>query len=93
MQFSVLKKVYQCNVMQFSKGEMGAVNGITTDGKLIVKPGNQQVREVGTGTTFSGTAWMRHDGMKEEACHTAWGVCNVVYDKKGFWFRTRKPMT
>ena len=72
---------------------MGAVNGITTDGKLIVKPGNQQVREVWTGATFSVAAFMLHDGMKEEAFHTVWGVYNVVYDKKGFWFRTPEPMT
>ena len=88
MQVSSLKKIYAYNVMKFGQGEMGAVNGIATDGKLIYRQGNQQVREVWTGTTFSVAALMLHDGMKDEAFHTAWGVYNVVYDKKGFWFRT-----
>ena len=31
---------------------------------------------------------MLSNGMKDEAFHTAWGVYHVVYETKGYWFRT-----
>jgi non-lysosomal glucosylceramidase len=31
---------------------------------------------------------MLEDGMKDEAYRTAWGIYNVTYEKKGYWFRT-----
>jgi len=31
---------------------------------------------------------MLSDGMKEEGYRTAWGVYHVVYETKGYWFRT-----
>jgi non-lysosomal glucosylceramidase len=31
---------------------------------------------------------MLSEGLKDEAYRTAWGVYNVVWDKKGYWFRT-----
>jgi non-lysosomal glucosylceramidase len=73
-------------VMKFSKGEMGAINGIEADGKLM--DSNEQVREVWGGTTFSLAALMLADGLKEEGYRTAWGVYHVVYETRGYWFRT-----
>jgi non-lysosomal glucosylceramidase len=74
--------------MKFGKGEMGAVSGMAADGHIIQKQDNQQVGEVWTGATFSVAALMLSDGMKEEAYRTAWGVYHVVYETKGYWFRT-----
>jgi len=86
MQRSALKKVFDYNVMKFAKGEMGAVNGMASDGSIITT--NEQVQEVWAGTTFSVAALMLGDGMKDEAFRTAWGVYHVSYETKGYWFRT-----
>jgi non-lysosomal glucosylceramidase len=88
MQKKALKKVFDFNVMKFGKGEMGAVSGMAANGHIIQKLDNQQVGEVWTGATFSVAALMLSDGMKEEAYRTAWGVYHVVYETKGYWFRT-----
>jgi non-lysosomal glucosylceramidase len=86
MQLKALKKIFALNVMKFSNGEMGAVNGMAPDGTIIKT--NEQVQEVWTGTTFSLAALMLGDGMKDEGYRTAWGVYHVVYETKGYWFRT-----
>lgn len=88
MQRKALKKVFDFNVMKFANGEMGAVSGMSADGNIIRKQGNQQVQEVWGGSTFSVAALMLADGMKDEAYRTAWGVYHVVYETKGYWFRT-----
>jgi non-lysosomal glucosylceramidase len=88
MQRKALKKVFDFNVMKFGKGEMGAVSGMAADGSIISKKDNEQVGEVWTGSTFSVAALMLSDGMKEEGYRTAWGVYHVVYETKGYWFRT-----
>lgn len=88
MQAKALKKIYDFNVMKFANGEMGAVNGMAADGTIIKMKDNQQVQEVWGGTTFALAALMLGDGMKNEAYRTAWGIYNVTYEKKGFWFRT-----
>jgi len=86
MQHKALKKIFDFNVMKFANGEMGAVNGIAADGTIIKS--NEQVQEVWGGTTFSVAALMLSDGMKDEGYRTAWGVYNVTYQTKGYWFRT-----
>ena len=86
MQRSTLRKIYDNNVLKFGNGEMGAVNGIAADGKIIRT--NEQVQEVWIGTTFSVAALMLADGLKDEGYHTAWGPYHVVYETKGYWFRT-----
>jgi non-lysosomal glucosylceramidase len=88
MQISSLKKVYDFNVMKFAGGEMGAVSGMTADGRLIEKKDNQQAQEVWAGATFNVAALMLSNGMKDEGYRTAWGVYHVVYETKGYWFRT-----
>jgi non-lysosomal glucosylceramidase len=87
MQRKALKKIFDFNVMKFANGEMGAVNGIGADGKVILND-NEQIREVWTGTTFSVAALMLADGLKDEGYHTAWGVYHTVYETQGYWFRT-----
>ena len=86
MQQKTLKKIFDFNVMKFATGEMGAVNGIAPDGTIIKS--NEQVQEVWGGTTFSVAALMLSDEMKDEAYRTAWGIFNVTYQTKGYWFRT-----
>jgi non-lysosomal glucosylceramidase len=86
MRQSALRKIYAFNVMKFASGEMGAVNGIAPDGSLVQT--NEQVQEVWTGTTFGVAALMLSEGMKDEGYRTAWGIYHVVYETKGYWFRT-----
>ena len=83
---SALKKVYDFNVMKFADGQMGAANGMAPNGTIVTS--NEQVQEVWTGATFAVAALMLSEGLKDEAYRTAWGVYNVVWDKKGYWFRT-----
>jgi len=86
MQISTLKKIFANNVMKFADGKMGAANGMAADGSIL--RGNEQGEEVWAGTTFSLAALLLSEGMKEEAYKTAWGIYHVVYESKGYWFRT-----
>jgi non-lysosomal glucosylceramidase len=86
MQKSALKKIYATNVLKFGNGEMGAANGMNADGTIM--RGNEQGEEVWVGTTFGLAALMLSDGLKDEAYHTAWGLYHVIYESKGYWFRT-----
>jgi len=86
MQRKALRKIYDFNVMKFANGEMGAVNGMAPDGTIIRT--NEQAQEVWTGTTFSVAALMLADGLKDEGYRTAWGVYHVIYETKGYWFRS-----
>lgn len=86
MRQKALRKIFDFNVMKFAGGDMGAVNGIAPDGSLVKT--NEQVQEVWTGTTLGLAGLMQAEGMKEEAYRTAWGIYHVVYETKGYWFRT-----
>jgi non-lysosomal glucosylceramidase len=86
MRRSALKKVYDFNVMKFNNGEMGALNGMAADGTIIKE--NEQTEEVWVGATFSIASTMLQEGLHDEAFATAKGIYNVVYDRKGYWFRT-----
>ncbi|ABF40689.1 protein of unknown function DUF608 [Candidatus Koribacter versatilis Ellin345] len=86
MQHSALKKVYDFNVMKLQNGTMGALNGISASGEVLKD--NEQTEEVWTGVTFAVAATMLQNGLREEGFNTAKGVYNVVYDQKGYWFRT-----
>jgi non-lysosomal glucosylceramidase len=86
MQVSAVKKIFANNVMKFGKGEMGAANGMGADGSIL--RGNEQGEEVWAGVTFGLAALLLSEGLKEEAYHTAWGVYHVIYETKGYWFRT-----
>ena len=86
MRVSALHKVYDTNVRKFAKGEMGAVNGIAADGKLLHS--NDQVEEVWTGATFAVASHMIAEGLTDEGFATAKGVNNVVWRDRGYFFRT-----
>ncbi len=85
MQRSAAKTIFDVNVMKFGGGEMGAANGLSADGSII---NNEQALEVWVGTTESFAALLLSEGMKDEAYHTAWGLYHVIYETKGYWFRT-----
>jgi non-lysosomal glucosylceramidase len=86
MQLSAAKKIFATNVMKFGKGEMGAANGMAADGSIIRD--NEQAQEVWVGTSFGLAALLLSEGLTKEAYHTAWGIHHVVYETKGYWFRT-----
>ena len=85
MQLSAARKIFAVNVMKFADGQMGAANGMTAGGAIL---DNEQGREVWAGTTFGFAALLLSEGMKDEAYKTAWGVYHVIYESKGYWFRT-----
>ncbi len=83
---SALQKIFSFNVKKFSNGELGALNGMAADGRLLNT--NEQVREVWTGTTFALASEMMAEGMTQEGYATAKGIYNGVYERFGYWFRT-----
>jgi len=86
MQSAAAKKIFDFNVMKFGDGEMGAANGMSADGSIIRD--NEQAPEVWVGTSFGLAALLLSEGMKDEAYRTAWGLYHVIYESKGYWFRT-----
>ena len=81
-----LEQIFQHNVMEFENGQMGAVNGLNPDGSAVTI--SEQPQEVWSGVTFALASLLKAEGMAQQADKTAWGVYNVVYVKKGYWFRT-----
>jgi non-lysosomal glucosylceramidase len=85
MQRSALQKIYDFNVLKFGHGEMGAANGMAPDGSILT---NDEAKEVWVGTTEAYAGLLMSDGMKDEAWKTTWGLYHVIYQTKGYWFRT-----
>jgi non-lysosomal glucosylceramidase len=85
MQLSAAKKIFDLNVMKFAGGQMGAANGMAADGSII---NNEQAKEVWAGTTLGFAALLLSEGMNDQAYKTAWGLYHVIYESKGYWFRT-----
>ncbi len=86
MRQSAMRKVFDFNVKKFANGELGALNGMSTDGTPLTI--NEQVQEVWTGTTFAVASEMMAEGMVQEGYATAKGIYNGVYERFGYWFRT-----
>ena len=85
MELSALKKIFDFNVMKFGDGQMGAANGMTADGKILT---NAEAKEVWVGTTAGYAGLLMSEGMQDEAWKSAWGLYHVIYESKGYWFRT-----
>lgn len=83
---SALEMIYRNNVKNFHNGDMGAINAMYQNGK----PDNSNIQssEVWTGTTFSLSASMLQEGMREEAFDTAKGIFTCSYKMRGYWFQT-----
>ena len=86
MEISTLKKIFAFNVMKFGNGEMGAANGMNTDGSVLNS--NEQAKEVWVGTTEGYAGLLMSEGLKDEAYKAIWGLYHVIYESKGYWFRT-----
>lgn len=86
MQLAAAKKIFAFNVMKFGSGEMGAANGMNADGSIMRD--NEQGQEVWAGTSWGFAALLLSEGMHDEAYRTAWGLYHVIYESKGYWFRT-----
>ena len=85
MQVSAAKKIFDFNVMKFAHGDMGAANGMMPDGAIT---DNHQANEVWVGTTEGYAGMLMSLGLKDEAWKTTWGLYHVIYEEKGYWFRT-----
>ena len=85
MQLTAAKKIFDYNVMKFNGGQAGAVNGMNADGTVVP---NVEAREVWVGTTFGYAGLLMSEGMKDEAWKTVAGLYHVIYESKGYWFRT-----
>ena len=85
MRRSALKKIYEFDVLKFGGGEMGAANGMSADGEILT---NAEAKEVWVGTSATYAALLMSEGMKDEAWKTARGLYHVIYETKGYWFRT-----
>jgi non-lysosomal glucosylceramidase len=86
MQVSTMKKIFNFNVMKYGNGEMGAANGMGPDGSIL--SANAEAKEVWGGTTLGYAGLLMSEGMKDEAYKTTWGLYHVIYESKGYWFRT-----
>jgi non-lysosomal glucosylceramidase len=86
MQLAASKKIYDFNVLKFGRGEMGAANGMAPNGSMILD--NEQAPEVWVGTSLGFASLLLSEGRKDEAYHTAWGLYHIIYESKGYWFRT-----
>ncbi|MBB6143590.1 non-lysosomal glucosylceramidase [Silvibacterium bohemicum] len=85
MQIETAKTIFNFNVMKFGDGQMGAVNGMTEGGEILT---NAEAKEVWVGTTLGYAGLLISEGMKDEAWKTTWGLYHVIYETKGYWFRT-----
>ena len=83
---SALRAVFDCNVLGFHEGTLGAVNGMRPNGE--VDHLSMQSQEVWPGVTYAVAAAMLQEGMAEEAFRTAQGAIQTTYERKGYWFQT-----
>jgi non-lysosomal glucosylceramidase len=82
---TALRTVYEANVLGFGGGDMGAVNGVRSDGSI--DESTEQSAESWIGTTYGLAAFMIGRGMVDEGWRTAHGAFAVTYGH-GLWFRT-----
>lgn len=81
-----LKSVFDLNVMSFSEGHMGAVNGMRPEG--VPDRSSVQSDEVWIGVVYGLAATMIHEGMLEEGMRTAEGCYRTVWERLGMAFQT-----
>jgi non-lysosomal glucosylceramidase len=86
-----LQTIFDCNVMAYGGGELGAINGMRPAGKI--DRSSMQSQEVWTGTTFALAAAMLQEGLLEQAFTTARGIYTCVYEDFGLWFQTPEAIS
>lgn len=85
MELAAAQTIFANNVMKFQGGNMGAVNGIHVDGTVV---NNDEAREVWVGTTLAYAGLLLGEGRQDESWKTALGLYHMIYEDKGYWFRT-----
>ena len=83
---SMLRVVYEKNVIGIRSGTIGAMNGVRPDGSIDRT--SLQSQEVWTGSTYALAAMMIQQGMIEEGFQTAKGIYEMTYERMGYWFQT-----
>ena len=87
---SALTMIFSNNVMKFSAGDLGAVNGMKEGGE--VERSAIQSEEVWTGVTYGLASLMISKGMVEEGMKTAQGIYKTVYETIGLGFETPEAL-
>ncbi|MFC1517198.1 GH116 family glycosyl hydrolase [Candidatus Margulisiibacteriota bacterium] len=82
---SSLQNIYKYNVLTFGAGKIGAVNGRQKSG---LPCGHEQGDDAWVGTNCFVAGLMLTNGMKNEGWQVLKGVYDVIYNKKGYYFRT-----
>ncbi len=86
-----LQTIFKFNVLGYAGGNAGAMNGMRPNGSIDKT--SLQSAEVWTGTTYGLAALMIHEGLIEEALKTAYGIYQITYRDRGYWFRTPEAWT
>ncbi|CAI9730886.1 non-lysosomal glucosylceramidase-like [Octopus vulgaris] len=88
---SVLKVIYEHNVMKLNNGNCGAVNGGRLD--CMKDTTNCQAEEFWVGIIYSLAATMIQEGMSKEGFQTAWGAYHMCWEVLGLSFQTPEAYT
>ncbi|XP_072849206.2 non-lysosomal glucosylceramidase [Pogona vitticeps] len=83
---SALKTIFEMNVLGFSKGTMGAVNGMSPSG--VPDTSSVQSDEVWVGVVYALAATMIQEGLVQEGFRTAEGCYRMVWERLGMAFQT-----
>ncbi|XP_061468542.1 non-lysosomal glucosylceramidase [Rhineura floridana] len=83
---SALKTIFELNVMGFSEGTMGAVNGMRPSG--VPDTSSVQSDEVWVGVVYALAATMIQEGLVQEGFRTAEGCYRTVWERLGMAFQT-----
>ncbi|XP_032094675.1 non-lysosomal glucosylceramidase-like [Thamnophis elegans] len=83
---SALKTIFELNVMGFSGGSMGAVNGMRPSGSPDTS--SLQSDEVWVGVVYGLAATMIQEGLVQEGFSTAEGCYRTVWERLGMAFQT-----
>ncbi|CAF0984068.1 unnamed protein product [Adineta steineri] len=88
---SVLNTVFNANVMAFGAGKLGAVNGMTSSGRLEIV--SMQSEEIWTGVTYGLSSTMIMENLRTQAFVTSEGIYNTCYNVAGLAFQTPEALT
>ncbi|XP_053150773.1 non-lysosomal glucosylceramidase [Hemicordylus capensis] len=83
---SALKTIFELNVLGFSEGTMGAVNGMRPSG--VPDTSSVQSDEVWVGVVYALAATMIQEGLVQEGFRTAEGCYRTVWERLGMAFQT-----
>ncbi|XP_062984437.1 non-lysosomal glucosylceramidase [Elgaria multicarinata webbii] len=83
---SALRTIFEANVLGFSDGTMGAVNGMRPNG--VPDSSSLQSNEVWVGVVYALAATMIQEGLLQEGLRTAEGCYRTVWERLGMAFQT-----